>query len=240
MQAWHQSHPWQVTLGFFAAYVAATGLSLPGATLLTIAAGAIFGLLWGTVLVSFASSIGATIAFLVSRFLLRDWVQSRFGDRLRAINEGMAKDGAFYLFTLRIVPAVPFFVINLAMGPTPIRVRTFYWASQLGMLPATMIYVNAGTQLAAIDSPSGILSPSLIGAFVLLGLFPFIAKRLVAAWKARRIYARWSRPARFDRLPRSPPRWCACGSDRRGRMSGTPTRSSVWSAASFCSAGRRC
>ena len=199
MQAWHQSHPWQVTLGFFAAYVAATGLSLPGATLLTIAAGAIFGLLWGTVLVSFASSIGATIAFLVSRFLLRDWVQSRFGDRLRAINEGMAKDGAFYLFTLRIVPAVPFFVINLAMGPTPIRVRTFYWASQLGMLPATMIYVNAGTQLAAIDSPSGILSPSLIGAFVLLGLFPFIAKRLVAAWKARRIYARWSRPARFDR-----------------------------------------
>jgi pyruvate/2-oxoglutarate dehydrogenase complex dihydrolipoamide dehydrogenase (E3) component/uncharacterized membrane protein YdjX (TVP38/TMEM64 family) len=199
LQAWHQSHPWQVTLGFFAAYVAATGLSLPGATLLTIAAGAIFGLLWGTVLVSFASSIGATIAFLVSRFLLRDWVQSRFGDRLRAINEGMAKDGAFYLFTLRIVPAVPFFVINLAMGPTPIRVHTFYWASQLGMLPATLIYVNAGTQLAAIDSPSGILSPSLIGAFVLLGLFPFIAKRLVAAWKVRKVYARWPRPARFDR-----------------------------------------
>jgi pyruvate/2-oxoglutarate dehydrogenase complex dihydrolipoamide dehydrogenase (E3) component/uncharacterized membrane protein YdjX (TVP38/TMEM64 family) len=199
LQAWYESHPWQAALGFFAAYVAATGLSLPGATLLTLAAGAIFGLLWGTLLVSFASSIGATAAFLLSRFLLRDWVQSRFGARLRGVNEGVAKEGAFYLFTLRIVPAVPFFVINLAMGPTPIRARTFYWVSQLGMLPATLVYVNAGTQLAAIESPAGILSPSLLGAFVLLGLFPFIAKRLLDAWKIRKIYARWSRPARFDR-----------------------------------------
>jgi pyruvate/2-oxoglutarate dehydrogenase complex dihydrolipoamide dehydrogenase (E3) component/uncharacterized membrane protein YdjX (TVP38/TMEM64 family) len=176
-----------------------TGLSVPGATLLTLAAGAIFGLLWGTVLVSFASSLGATAAFLLSRFLLRDWVQARFGERLRGINEGVAKEGAFYLFTLRIVPAVPFFVINLAMGPTPIRARTFYWVSQLGMLPATLIYVNAGTQLAAIDSPAGILSPGLLGAFLLLGLFPLIAKKLVDAWKARKVYARWSRPAKFER-----------------------------------------
>jgi pyruvate/2-oxoglutarate dehydrogenase complex dihydrolipoamide dehydrogenase (E3) component/uncharacterized membrane protein YdjX (TVP38/TMEM64 family) len=199
LHAWYQAHPWQAALVFFAAYVAATGLSLPGATLLTLAAGAIFGLLWGTVLVSFASSIGATVAFLLSRFLLRDWVQSRFGARLRGINEGVANEGAFYLFTLRIVPAVPFFVVNLAMGPTPIRARTFYWVSQLGMLPATLIYVNAGTQLAAIESPAGILSPALLGAFVLLGLFPFIAKRLIGAWKTRKVYARWSRPARFDR-----------------------------------------
>jgi pyruvate/2-oxoglutarate dehydrogenase complex dihydrolipoamide dehydrogenase (E3) component/uncharacterized membrane protein YdjX (TVP38/TMEM64 family) len=179
--------------------VAVTGLSVPGATLLTLAAGAIFGLLWGVVLVSFASSLGATVAFLLSRFLLRDWVQARFGAQLRGINEGIAKEGAFYLFTLRIVPAVPFFVVNLAMGPTPIRARTFYWVSQLGMLPATVIYVNAGTQLAAIDSPAGILSPSLLGAFLLLGLFPLIAKKLVDARKKRKIYARWPRPAKFDR-----------------------------------------
>ena len=148
---------------------------------------------------SFASSLGATAAFLLSRFLLRDWVQARFGAQLRGINEGVAREGAFYLFTLRIVPAVPFFVINLAMGPTPIRARTFYWVSQLGMLPATVVYVNAGTQLAAIDSPAGILSPTLIGAFLLLGFFPLIAKKLVDAWKARRLYARWPRPAKFDR-----------------------------------------
>jgi pyruvate/2-oxoglutarate dehydrogenase complex dihydrolipoamide dehydrogenase (E3) component len=149
--------------------------------------------------VSFASSLGATAAFLLSRFLLRDWVQARFAAQLRGINEGVAKEGAFYLFTLRIVPAVPFFVINLAMGPTPIRARTFYWVSQLGMLPATVVYVNAGTQLAAIGSPAGILSPTLIGAFLLLGFFPLIAKKLVDAWKTKKLYARWSRPAKFDR-----------------------------------------
>ena len=184
---------------FFAAYVAVTGLSLPGAAVMTLVAGAIFGLLWGTLLVSFASSIGATLAFLASRFLLRDWVQKRFGQQLAALNAGVEKEGGLYLFTLRLIPAVPFFVINLAMGLTPIRAWAFYWVSQLGMFAGTVVYVNAGTQLAAIDSPAGILSPGLIGAFVLLGFFPLIAKRVVDAVKARRVYARWTRPSKFDR-----------------------------------------
>ena len=199
--AFHASHPWQTALGYFLAYVAVTGLSLPGAAVMTLVGGAVFGLAWGTVLVSFASTIGATLAFLASRFLLRDWVQARFGQQLAALNAGVAKEGGLYLFTLRLIPAVPFFVINLAMGLTPIRTWTFYWVSQLGMLAGTVVYVNAGTQLAAIQSPSGILSPGLIGAFVLLGLFPLAAKRVVDAVKARRIYAPWRarRPARFDR-----------------------------------------
>ena len=199
-QSWYQERPGQTAAGFFAVYVAATALSLPGAaTLLTLAVGATFGLLWGTVLVSFASSLGATLAFLVSRFVLRDWVQERFGRQLQGVNEGVAREGAFYLFSLRLIPAVPFFVINLAMGLTPIRVWTFYWVSQLGMLAGTLVYVNAGTQLAAIESPAGILSPGLIGAFLLLGFFPLIAKKLVDAIKARKVYARWRRPAKFDR-----------------------------------------
>ena len=196
---YYASHAWQTVLGFFLVYVTVTGLSLPGAALMTLVAGAIFGLLWGTVIVSFASSIGATLAFLASRFLLRDWVQRRFGRALRAVNEGIEREGAFYLFTLRLIPAVPFFVINLALGLTPIRAATFYWVSQVGMLAGTMVYVNAGTQLAAIESPAGILSPGLIGAFVLLGLFPLLAKKVVDAFKARRVYARWKRPARFER-----------------------------------------
>jgi len=199
IQALFGTHPWTTALVFFLGYVAVTGLSLPGAALMTLIAGAIFGLLWGTVIVSFASSVGATLAFVVSRFLLRDWVQARFGRQLRAINEGVSREGGFYLFTLRLIPAVPFFVINLAMGLTPLRTRTFYWVSQLGMLAGTVVYVNAGTQLAAIESPAGILSPGLIGAFVLLGLFPLIAKRVLEWVKARRVYARWKRPARFDR-----------------------------------------
>jgi pyruvate/2-oxoglutarate dehydrogenase complex dihydrolipoamide dehydrogenase (E3) component/uncharacterized membrane protein YdjX (TVP38/TMEM64 family) len=199
IQALFGSHPWTTGALFFLAYVAVTGLSLPGAALMTLIAGAIFGLLWGTVIVSFASSVGATLAFVVSRFLLRDWVQARFGQSLRTINDGVAREGGLYLFTLRLIPAVPFFVINLAMGLTPMRARTFYWVSQLGMLAGTIVYVNAGTQLAAIDSPAGILSPGLIGAFVLLGLFPLIAKRIVQFVKARRVYARWTRPARFER-----------------------------------------
>ncbi len=199
VQQYFQAHPWRTGLGFFAAYVAVTGLSLPGAALMTLVAGAVFGLAWGTVIVSFASSAGATLAFLASRFLLRDWVQSRFGQSLRAVNRGIEREGAFYLFTLRLIPAVPFFVINLAMGLTPMRTATFYWVSQVGMLAGTIVYVNAGTQLAAIESPSGILSPGLIGAFVLLGLFPLVAKRIVDAVKARRAYAGWTRPARFDR-----------------------------------------
>ncbi|OGA15834.1 MAG: pyridine nucleotide-disulfide oxidoreductase [Betaproteobacteria bacterium RIFCSPLOWO2_02_FULL_66_14] len=201
IQAFHAARPWETAAAFFAVYVAVTGLSLPGAAIMTLVAGALFGLLWGTVIVSFASSIGATLAFLASRFLLRDWVQQRFGQPLRAVNDGIEKDGGFYLFTLRLIPAVPFFVINLAMGLTPIATRTFYWVSQLGMLAGTVVYVNAGTQLAAIESPSGILSPGLVGAFVLLGVFPLIAKKIVDAVKARRVYARWSarKPAAFDR-----------------------------------------
>jgi len=199
IESWYLAHPWQTSLGFFALYVAVTALSLPGATLLTLIAGAIFGLLRGAVIVSFASSIGATLAFLISRFLLRDWVQRRFGRQLQGLNEGIEKEGAFYLFTLRLIPVVPFFVINLAMGLTPLRTRTFYWVSQLGMLAGTLVYVNAGTQLAKIASPRDILSWQLIGAFLLLGLFPLLAKKIVDGVKARRVYARWKRPAKFDR-----------------------------------------
>jgi pyruvate/2-oxoglutarate dehydrogenase complex dihydrolipoamide dehydrogenase (E3) component/uncharacterized membrane protein YdjX (TVP38/TMEM64 family) len=200
VQSWYQAHPWQTVAGFFAVYVAATALSLPGAaTLLTLAAGATFGLLWGAVLVSFASSLGATAAFLVSRFILRDWVQERFGRQLQGINDGVAREGAFYLFTLRLIPAVPFFVINLAMGLTALRARTFYWVSQAGMLAGTLVYVNAGTQLAAIESPAGILSPGLIGAFLLLGFLPLGAKRFIDFLKNKKLYARWARPAKFDR-----------------------------------------
>ncbi|HLE66577.1 MAG TPA: VTT domain-containing protein, partial [Burkholderiales bacterium] len=201
IEGFYRTHPRQAVLGYFVTYVAVTGLSLPGAAVMTLVGGAIFGLLWGTVIVSFASSMGATLAFLASRFLLRDWVQQRFGHHLRAVNEGIEKDGPLYLFTLRLIPAIPFFAINLAMGLTPIRTPTFYWVSQLGMLAGTIVFVNAGTQLAAIQSPAGILSPGLIGAFVLLGFFPLIAKRIVDAVKARRVYARWAgkKPPKFDR-----------------------------------------
>jgi pyruvate/2-oxoglutarate dehydrogenase complex dihydrolipoamide dehydrogenase (E3) component/uncharacterized membrane protein YdjX (TVP38/TMEM64 family) len=199
LEAWRAAHPAGAAVAFFAAYVAMTGLSLPGATLLTLAIGALFGLLWGTVLVSFASSIGATVAFLVSRFVLRDWVQRTYGAQLRAIDRGVEKEGGFYLFTLRLIPAVPFFVINLAMGLTRMRVRTFYWVSQLGMLAGTMVYVYAGTQLGRIGSLRDVVSPGLVGALLALGVFPLVAKKVVDAYKARRVYARWQRPARFER-----------------------------------------
>ena len=199
IDAYYASNPLQTVAVFFLVYVAVTGLSLPGATIMTLAAGAIFGLLWGTIMVSFASSIGATLAFLVSRFLLRDSMQAKFGDKLKAINAGIDKDGAFYLFTLRLVPAFPFFVINLAMGLTSLKTRTFYWVSQLGMFAGTLVYVNAGTQIARIESAAGILSPALIASFTLLGLFPLIAKKIVAMVKARKVYARFKRPRRFDR-----------------------------------------
>ena len=198
-QSYYQSNRLEVVAGYFVLYVLVAGLSLPGAVPMTLLGGAIFGLLWGAVLVSFASSLGATLAFLASRFILRDWVQQRFERQLRAINDGVAKDGGFYLFTLRLIPAIPFFAINLAMGVTPIRTWRFYWVSQLGMLAGTIVYVNAGTQLAAIESASGILSPGLIGAFLLLGFFPLIAKAALDLVKARRIYALWPKPARFDR-----------------------------------------
>jgi pyruvate/2-oxoglutarate dehydrogenase complex dihydrolipoamide dehydrogenase (E3) component/uncharacterized membrane protein YdjX (TVP38/TMEM64 family) len=199
IDAYFQAHPVTTAALYFLIYVAVTGLSLPGAALMTIVGGAIFGLVWGTVLVSFASAIGATLAFLASRFLFRDAIQRRFGDKLAAINRGVEKEGAFYLFALRLVPAFPFFVINLVMGLTPIRTRTFYWVSQLGMLAGTLVYVNAGTQLARIDSLAGLVSPGLIGSFVLLGIFPLIAKKIVGVLKARKVYARWRKPANFDR-----------------------------------------
>jgi pyruvate/2-oxoglutarate dehydrogenase complex dihydrolipoamide dehydrogenase (E3) component/uncharacterized membrane protein YdjX (TVP38/TMEM64 family) len=199
--ALYAEKPLQLIGAFFALYVAVTALSLPGAAIMTLAGGAIFGLVAGTVIVSFASSIGATLAFLVSRYVLRDSVQARFGARLADINKGIEKDGAFYLFTLRLVPLIPFFVINLVMGLTRMKAGVFYLASQLGMLAGTVVYVNAGTQLAKIDSLGGILSPALLGSFVLLGLFPLIAKKIVDVVKARKVYAKWAnvKPKSFDR-----------------------------------------
>ena len=198
IEAYRQANPWLASAIYFVVYVAVTALSLPGAAVMTLAAGAIFGLLWGTVLVSFASSIGATLAFLASRFLLRDWVQGRFGERLRAINLGVEKEGGFYLFTLRLVPVFPFFMINLLMGLTPIRSATFYWVSQVGMLAGTLVYVNAGTQLAGVTSIKEILSLPLLVSFLLLATFPLIAKKILHTIKARKVYARWTKPARFD------------------------------------------
>ena len=195
---YYARHAAATLLIYFGIYVAVTALSLPGATIMTLAGGALLGLGVGTLVVSFASSIGATLAFLVSRFVLKDSVQKRFGDKLGAINEGVRKDGAFYLFTLRLVPVFPFFIINLVMGLTPIRALVFYVVSQLGMLPGTLVYVNAGTQLARIDSLKGILSPGLIISFVLLGIFPLMAKKIVAFIRSRRVYAKWPRPAKYD------------------------------------------
>jgi pyruvate/2-oxoglutarate dehydrogenase complex dihydrolipoamide dehydrogenase (E3) component/uncharacterized membrane protein YdjX (TVP38/TMEM64 family) len=195
----YRAHPVQTAAAFFALYVAVTGLSLPGAAIMTLVAGAIFGLLWGTVLVSFASTIGATLAFLASRFLFREAIQRRFGDKLRAVNAGIEKEGAFYLFTLRLVPAFPFFVINLVMGLTPMKTRTFYWVSQVGMLLGTIVYVNAGTQIGRLESLRGILSPGLLLSFAALGILPLVAKKIVDLLRARKLYARWPRPARFDR-----------------------------------------
>ena len=199
--ALYAERPVAVVGAFFAVYVGVTALSLPGAAILTLLAGAVFGLGVGAVVVSFASSLGATLAMLTARYLLRDSVQGRFGARLADLDRGIEREGAFYLFTLRLVPLFPFFVINLLMGLTKMKAWTFYWVSQLGMLAGTLVYVNAGTQLARIDSLSGILSPALVGSFVLLGVFPLVAKKIVDAVKARRVYARWAgrRPARYDR-----------------------------------------
>ncbi len=198
-EAWRSASPILVGGVFLLMYVLVTALSLPGAAIMTLAAGALFGLGWGLLIVSFASSIGATLAFLVSRYLLQDMVQSKFADRLMAINQGVEKEGAFYLFTLRLVPVFPFFLINLLMGLTRIRALTFYWVSQLGMLAGTLVYVNAGTQLGQIDSLSGILSPSLLLSFVLLGVFPLVAKKSLNWLKGRRVYAGYSKPKTFDR-----------------------------------------
>jgi uncharacterized membrane protein YdjX (TVP38/TMEM64 family) len=180
----YHAHPWQTALIFFAIYVIVTGLSLPGATLLTLIAGAIFGLLVGTIIVSFASTLGATLAFILARYLFKEAVQNRFKQQLVSINRGIEKDGAFYLFALRLVPAFPFFAINLAMALTPLKTWTFYWVSQIGMLAGTLVYVNAGMQLGQLESLSGILSPALLVSFALLGLFPLIAKKALNYTKA--------------------------------------------------------
>jgi pyruvate/2-oxoglutarate dehydrogenase complex dihydrolipoamide dehydrogenase (E3) component/uncharacterized membrane protein YdjX (TVP38/TMEM64 family) len=199
--ALYQARPAHVIGVFFAIYVAVAALSLPGAVILTLLGGAIFGLWVGTLVVSFASSLGATLAMLVSRYVLRGGVKAKFGARLAEIDRGIERDGAFYLFTLRLVPLFPFFVINLLMGLTAMKARTFYWVSQLGMLAGTLVYVNAGTQLAQIRSLQGILSPGLIGSFVLLGLFPLVAKKVIEAVQRRKVYAKWAerKPKRFDR-----------------------------------------
>ena len=199
IEAFRAAQPWLTLVIYFLLYLAVTALSLPGAALMTLAGGAVFGLGWGLLIVSFASSIGATLAFLVSRFLLRDWVTARFGARLAAIDAGIRREGAFYLFTLRLVPVFPFFVINLLFGLTAMPARRFYWVSQLGMLAGTAVYVNAGTQLAKIDSLAGIVSPGLLVSFALLGVFPLLAKKIVGLLRANRVYARWTRPRRFDR-----------------------------------------
>ncbi|GAB1262732.1 FAD-dependent oxidoreductase [Aurantivibrio plasticivorans] len=198
-QSWRAAQPLLVTGGFFLLYVVVAALSLPGAAVMTLAAGALFGLVLGTAIVSFASTVGATLAFLVSRYLLQKGVQQRFGERLATINEGVKRDGAFYLFTLRLVPVFPFFLINLLMGLTPIRTWTFYWVSQIGMFAGTLVYVNAGTQLGKLESLSGILSPALLFSFVLLGVFPLIAKKLLNTIKEKRVYAKYKKPKSFDR-----------------------------------------
>ena len=186
--------PLRAAAAFFAIYVTVTALSVPGAGVLTLVAGALFGVLWGTVIVSFAASIGATLAFLTSRFLLREWVQARLGERFRAINDGIRKDGLFYLLALRLAPVIPFFAINLAMGLTAMPARTFYWVSQVGMLPGTLLYVYAGTQLGRFE-----ITWQLVLALTLLAIFPLVAKKAVDIGRARKVYRRWPRPRSFDR-----------------------------------------
>ncbi|WP_299587227.1 TVP38/TMEM64 family protein [uncultured Microbulbifer sp.] len=185
-QQWQSTSPVLLGVLFFIFYILVTGLSLPGAAILTIAAGAIFGLLWGTLIVSFASSVGATIAFLMARYLFRDYVQERFSTRLKVVNDGVEREGAFYLFALRLVPIFPFFLINILMGLTHLKTWTFYWVSQIGMLAATIVYVNAGTQLVRIENLKDIASPELLLSFALLGIFPLLAKYFINWLKRRR------------------------------------------------------
>ncbi|ROT98883.1 dihydrolipoyl dehydrogenase [Marinobacter sp. R17] len=199
LQAQVDAHPWLSGLIYFGIYIVATGLSIPVATVMTLLGGALFGLGLGVVIVSFASSIGATLAFLASRVLLRETVQRRFGDSLRAVNRGIERDGSFYLFGLRLVPVFPLFVINLVMGLTPMPARRFYWVSQLGMLPGTVVYVMAGTQLGQVHSLSGIVSPGLLGSFALLAVFPLIARHVLNEIKRRRTLKPYDKPTQFDR-----------------------------------------
>jgi len=198
-KGYHQ-HPALTLTLYFIASIIVTALSLPVATLMTLAAGYLFGFWTGVVLISFASTIGATLACMVARTLLRDWVTTRFATQAERFNQGVKKDGAFFLFSLRLIPVVPFFVINLAMGLTAIRLRTFYWVSQVGMLAGTAVYVNAGTQLSQIEhfNVKGILTPNLIGAFVLLALFPWLVRTVMSKIQARKVYKPWVKPKRFD------------------------------------------
>ena len=197
--AYYERNPAQVIAGFFLVYVAVAAASLPGAAVMTLAAGALFGVLVGTIIVSFASTLGATLAFLASRYVLRDGIEARFGERLRTVNQGLESDGAFYLFTIRMIPLFPFFVVNLVMGLTRIGTWTFAWVSQVGMLLGTIVYVNAGTQLARIDSLSGIASPAVLASFALLGIAPWFAKAIIGWIKRRKVYAGFNRPKSFDR-----------------------------------------
>ncbi len=199
IEAWVEEQPAEASVAYFLLYVVVTAVSLPGATVMTLAGGAVFGFWWGFVLVSFASTIGATLAMLVARFVLQEQVQSRFALQLVALNRGIEKEGGFYLFTLRLVPIIPFFVINLAMGLTRINVWTFFLVSQLGMLAGTAVYVNAGTQIAEIETASDILSVELLVAFGFLGAFPLIAKKLIDLLRARQIYRGFSKPSAYDR-----------------------------------------
>lgn len=182
----YSEHRIPVIASYMLLYILVTSLSLPGAAVMTLAGGALFGLVTGTVIVSFASSIGATLAAFVSRFILRDWIESKFSEKLQKVNEGMEKEGAFYLFTLRLIPVFPFWLINLMLGLSKMPLKTFYWVSQVGMLPGTIVYVNAGKELVRIESLSGVLSPRLIISFVLLGIFPIIAKKLINLYKSRK------------------------------------------------------
>ncbi|WP_421353665.1 FAD-dependent oxidoreductase [Aeromonas veronii] len=195
---WVDSHFVSASLLFVLIYVLSTALSLPGASLLTLGGSAVFGVAWGLLLVSFASTLGATLAFLSARFLLRDWVEQRFGDKLATFQSGMAKEGAFYLLSLRLIPIFPFFLVNLLMGLTPIRVSTYYWVSQLGMLPGTFVYVLAGSELGQLTSTGNILSPGLMVALTLLGLMPWLVKKLTAHLALRRLLAPYRKPARYD------------------------------------------
>ena len=195
---WVGMNPLLALGAFFGLYVLVTAASIPGAVVLTLAAGALFGLGWGVLLVSFASTLGATLAFLSARFLFREAIEKRFGERLRGIDEGVRREGGFYLFTLRVVPLFPFFVVNLVSGLTSLKLWTYYWVSQLGMLPATVVYVYAGTQLASIESPSDIASPGLLLAFAAIGLLPLLLKAVLGWLKARRVYAGFQRPKHFD------------------------------------------
>ncbi|MBT2786891.1 MULTISPECIES: bifunctional TVP38/TMEM64 family protein/FAD-dependent oxidoreductase [unclassified Halomonas] len=197
-QAAFNQHPWQVAGLFFAVYVTITALSLPGATLLTLLGGTLFGLGWGLLIISFASTMGATLAFLLSRFLFQKPIEKRFPRQFASVNRGVERDGALYLFTLRLVPVFPFFMINLVMGLTQIKTVTFYWVSQVAMLPGTAIYVNAGGQLGDLESLGGILSPTLIASFLLLAIFPWIARRIVLLVQKRKAYQGFTRPAHFD------------------------------------------